>query len=160
MKTTIKYMVLSILALVFTNCRGIYEDSSEAAADLKKTVKTITVDELNALTDSGETYTLLDIRQANDYLTGNIPGAVSLPRGDLEFKIGDTDFWASQYMYPPEKTDKIIVYCNDGNLGTMSAATLKQLGYKNVYNLKGGFKAFNPNQDPNAAPKASGGCGG
>lgn len=160
MKTSIKYIALSILVLAFANCRGIYEDSSEEASDLRKMVKTITVDELNALTEAGETYTLLDVRQANVYLTGNIPGSVSLPRGDLEFKIGDTEFWSEQYMYPPEKKDKIIVYCNDGNMGTMSAAALKQLGYENVYNLKGGFKAFNPNQDPKAQPKAAAGCGG
>lgn len=160
MKAIIKYFVLSIIILTAANCRGIYEDSSEEASDLNKSVKSITVDELKAKTDNGATFTLLDVRQASDFNTENIPGSVSLPRGDLEFKIGDTDFWASQYMYPPEKTDTLIVYCNDGNMGTMSAVALKQLGYENVYNLKGGYKAFNPNQDPNATPKASGGCGG
>lgn len=142
MKTSFKYIVLTLLVLVFANCRGIYEDSSEAASDLKKSVSTITVEELNALTENGETFTLLDVRQNIDYLTENIPGSVSLPRGDIEFKIGNEEFWMEQYMYPPEKTEKIIVYCNDGNMGTIAAASIKQLGYENVFNLKGGFNAY------------------
>ena len=160
MKTLVKYITVSFIVLSAVNCKGIYEQSSDMASDYKKSVKSITVDELNAKTEKGETFTLLDVRQTSDYSAENIPGSVSLPRGDLEFKISDTEYWSSQYMYPPEKTDTIIVYCNDGNLGILSAVALRELGYKNVYNLEGGYKAFNPNQNPNAQPKASAGCGG
>ncbi len=160
MKTHIKFMVLSLIVLVAVSCRGIYEDNTDKAADYKKMVKTITADELKAKTEKGETFTLLDVRQASDYNASNIPGSVSLPRGDLEFKISDTEYWSAQYMYPPEKKDLLIVYCNDGTMGTLSAVTLKQLGFQNVYNLDGGYKAFNPNHNPNAQQKASAGCGG
>ena len=104
---------------------------------------------------------LIDVRQPDEYLTENIPGSVSIPRGLLEFNIGSEEFWSTQYMYPPEKDSEIIVYCKAGSRAILSAVSLMQLGYTNVKNLEGGYDAFNPNQDPNAIPKASAaGCGG
>lgn len=160
MKTILKYTTAIIAVFVLSNCRGIYEDSTELASDYKSSVKSISVTELNAKIEKGETFNLLDVRQPDEFNTDNIPGAVSMPRGDIEFYISDSTFWSSQYMFPPEKSDMIIVYSSDGNLGILSAVALKQLGYKNILNLDGGYKAFNPNQDPNAKPKSSGGCGG
>ena len=160
MKTFTKHIILSLIVLAVVSCRGLYEDNADKAADYKKMVKFITVKDLNDKIEKGETFLLIDVRQTADYATGNIPGSVSVLRGDLEFNMDNVEFWASQYMYPPEKTDTIIVYCNDGNNGILSAVTLMKLGYNHVYNLEGGYKAFNPNQDPNAAPKTSGGCGG
>ncbi len=160
MKTTLKYITTILAVLILSNCRGIYEDSTELASDYKASVNSISVADLNAKIEKGESFNLLDVRQPDDFNTDNIPGSVSMPRGDVEFHISDSTFWSSQYMFPPEKSDVIIVYSGDGNLGILSAVTLKQLGYKNVFNLDGGYKAYNPNKDPNAKPKTSGGCGG
>lgn len=157
----IKLSVLLIATILVASCRGIYEDAVELAEGYRPLVKQITVDELKAKTDSAADFLLIDVRQPSDYYTANIPGSVLLQRGLLEFKIADADFWMAQYMYPPEKDTEIIVYCGAGNNSVLAAVQLMQLGYKNVKSLKGGYKAFNPNQDPNAKPKASsGGCGG
>ncbi len=153
-------LILIAFASIFTSCKGIYEDTAEMAADYKKDVQSISVDTLKALVEKTGDFVLIDVRQPSDYYTGNIPGSVSIPRGILEFKIGLEDFWMSQYMYPPEKNTEIIVYCNAGNNSVLAAYALKCLGYTNVKSLEGGYKAYNPNQDPNAKPKSSGGCGG
>lgn len=44
---------------------------------------------------------------------------------------------------PKDKNTKIIVYCRSGPMGDDASAALYKLGYKNVYNLKGGIKAWN-----------------
>lgn len=156
-----KLSVLLIAIITNASCNGIYEDAAELAESYRPLVKEITVDELKAKADSTSEYLLIDVRQPSDYYTANIPGSVLLQRGLIEFKIADSDFWMSQYMYPPEKNTEIIVYCGAGNNSVLAAIQLMQLGYKNVKSLKGGYKAFNPNQDPNAKPKvSSGGCGG
>ncbi len=161
MTKQIKLSVLLIAVISIASCTGIYEDTTELAESYRPLVKEITVDELKAKTDSAAEYLLIDVRQPSDYYTANIPGSVLLQRGLLEFKIADSDFWMSQYMYPPEKNTEIILYCSGGNNSVLAAIQLMQLGYKNVKSLKGGYKAFNPNQDPNAKPKtSSGGCGG
>lgn len=160
-----KLNIISVIfssLIILTSCKGIYEDGNELANDLKCKQKKISVDELKAKIENGEDFLLLDVRQPDDYYTENIPGSISLPRGVLEFKINDEEFWASQYIYPPSKdSTEIIIYCKSEKRGILAAESLIQLGYKNVKNLEGGYDAFNPNQDPNAKPKkSSGGCGG
>jgi rhodanese-related sulfurtransferase len=44
---------------------------------------------------------------------------------------------------PADKNTKIIVYCRSGPMGDDASAALYKLGYKNVYNLKGGINAWN-----------------
>ncbi|MBV5343890.1 rhodanese-like domain-containing protein, partial [bacterium] len=158
----IKNVFLMTILLVFatSSCVGVYEDAAEMATGYKTDVQTITVDTLKAKVEKTGDFLLIDVRQPSDYYTANIPGSVSIPRGILEFKIAEADFWMAQYMYPPEKNTEIIVYCNAGNNSILAAAALKNLGYKNVKSLTGGYKAYNPNQDPNVKPKTSGGCGG
>ena len=160
MRTYIKNIFILCIILLTASCRGIYEDATEMAADYKSVVKSITVADLQAKTDKGENFLLIDVRQPDEYLTDNIPGSVSIPRGLLEFSIGSEAFWTTQYMYPPEKNAEIIVYCKAGSRGILAAVSLMQLGYTNVKNLEGGYDAFNPHQDPNAKPKSSGRCGG
>ncbi len=153
--------ILFLLSLCFAfSCSGIYEDGSEMASDKKAQVKSTSVDSLNKMIQNGEEMLIIDVRHSADFYTENIPGSVLMSRGLLEFQIGNPDFWAEQYMYPPEKVGKIIICSKNGELGILSAISLTKLGYTNVSNLEGGYSAFNPNQDPNATPKKSGGCGG
>lgn len=162
MKTQILFLITITLVAVLNSCTGIYEDGTELAQASKHCVKQISVSELHAKIDNGEDFLLLDVRQTNDYLTNNISGSISIPRGTLEFNINNEEFWAKQYIYPPSKdSTEIVVYCKSEKRGILAVQTLMQLGYKNVKNLEGGYDAFNPNQDPNAKPKvSSGGCGG
>ncbi|HRZ96077.1 MAG TPA: rhodanese-like domain-containing protein [Paludibacter sp.] len=160
MQKYINNILIICIIFIAASCRGIYEDATEMAADYKSVVKSVSVADLKAKTEKGESYVLIDVRQSDEYMTENIPGSVSIPRGILEFKIGFEEFWTTQYMYPPEKNTEIIVYCKAGSRGVLAAISLMQLGYTNVKNLEGGYDAFNPNQDPNAKPKSSGGCGG
>ncbi|MFH2141551.1 MAG: rhodanese-like domain-containing protein [Bacteroidota bacterium] len=162
MKTSVKNIFKYAIFIIFAGCTGIYEDGNELADDLKSVVKQISVSDLNAKIENGEDFLLIDVRQPKDYHTGNIPGSVLLPRGIIEVKIEDENFWAEQYMYPPVKdSTEIIIYCKSGKRGILATRTLLQLGYKNVINLDGGYDAFNPNQDPNSQPIVqSGGCGG
>jgi rhodanese-related sulfurtransferase len=161
MQYSIKIIASFIVILVMFSCKGIYEDATEMAAGFRSEVTEISVEQLKKKVENTENFLLIDVRQPSDYYTANIPGSVSIPKGLLEFKIASGEFWMEQYMYPPEKNTEIVLYCNGGNNSVLAAMALKQLGYKNVKSLEGGYKAFNPNQDPNAKPKpASGSCGG
>lgn len=160
MKALKRYIILMAAICCFAACTGIYEDGHEMAADNADLIEQISKTQLDEILEEGGDYVLIDVRQPVEYYTENIPGAVLLPRGVLEFKISDEDFWFDQYLYPPEDSTEIIVYCKVGDRGLLAAKSLMELGYKNVKNLKGGYDAYNPNQDPNAKPQASTGCGG
>ncbi len=43
---------------------------------------------------------------------------------------------------PNDKSKKILVYCMSGPMGETAAKKLLDMGYKNVYNLKGGIVAW------------------
>jgi rhodanese-related sulfurtransferase len=160
MQKTIKLLLIIVLANTFSSCKGIFENGGEIASAYRSEVNQISVSSLQERMDAGGDYYLIDIRQPAEYYTSNIPGSVMIPRGVLEFKIADAGFWSEQYIYPPEKDSEIILYSTNGDMGILAARALIQLGYTHVFNLEGGYNAFNPNQDPSAVPVVPGaGCG-
>ncbi len=148
-----------LLLFVITGCTAIYENGKELAADAKRQIEEITVEDLNTKIESGEEYLLIDVRQPGEFASGNIAGSVNISRGELIFKIGNEDYWMEQFMYPPATDQEIIIYCKAGDRGILETLELKKIGYINVKNLKGGYIAFNPDGVTETAPASSGGCG-
>jgi len=72
----------------------------------------------------------LDIRELDEWQEGQIPGAIHIPRGNLESRI-ETAI--------PDKSAPLVVYCAAGNRSAFAAKTLAELGYTDVVSLKGGF---------------------
>ncbi|OQY05803.1 MAG: hypothetical protein B6I20_00355 [Bacteroidetes bacterium 4572_117] len=156
----LKLFILGII-ISSVSCTGIYEDGKELAKDAEKRIQQITIDELKLkIEKQEEEFLLIDVRQKSEFKKGNIEGSYSIPRGILEFKIGDTAFWEEEYIDPPSDTTLIIIYCAKGARGALATESLLKLGYKNILNLEGGYGAFNPNPDKNAPVEEDGGCGG
>jgi len=161
-KFRINIIVFSLLAVFFaSSCTNIYEDGKDIASVSKTKIKSITVKELKAKIESEEDFLLIDVRQNNEYLKGNIEGSYFISRGDLEFKILNDEFWEEEYMYTPEKDADIIIYCKAGDRGALATESLMKLGFTNVKNLEGGIIAWDPEFE-SSQPQSSdgGGCGG
>jgi sulfur dioxygenase len=82
---------------------------------------------------------LIDTREESEYAAGHIENAILIPRGMLEFKIGNT----------PELADKskaVLMYCRSGNRSALAAQTMQQLGYTNVLSMAGGYEAWKKSQ--------------
>jgi len=80
---------------------------------------------------------ILDVRDAPELQAGGkIKGAVHVPRGMLEFRADPE----SPYHNPALQPDRtVLVYCASGGRSALSGKTLKELGYRSVYNA-GAFK--------------------
>lgn len=78
---------------------------------------------------------LLDVREAAEFETGRLPGAINIPRGVLEFRIGDHPLLSRR------DTD-ILVYCKTSGRAALAALNLKRMGYTNVRSIHGGFDAW------------------
>lgn len=81
----------------------------------------------------------VDVRDAAEVAqSGKVPGALTLPRGTIEFRA-DTDAPSHEPRLQKHKT--IIVYCASGTRAALAGKTLQDFGYDKVCNL-GGFKGW------------------
>ncbi len=82
---------------------------------------------------AGERFELLDVREQDEVQHGLVPGAHHLSRAHFESRVEDV---------LPDKSAEIVVYCASGVRSAFAAKTLKELGYKNVSNMMGGFNRW------------------
>jgi len=140
----------------------VFENCTEMIEFTKQYITEISTKDLQAIMDGDDEYYLIDVRTGKENEKSYIPGAVAIPRGVIEFRIANEDVWDDEGLYMPEKKSKIVIYCKKGGRGTLAAKSLKDLGYTNVINLKGGFtqwkKDFPKNIYVNVIPVSSGGA--
>ena len=93
----------------------------------------ITVDELNVRIDdkSDDNFIIVDIRDDASYDESHIPGAINIPLNELGYRVFSLD-----------KTKDIIVYCFTGVTSQVACQILVNAGFKDVYNVIGGIKAW------------------
>ena len=101
--------------------------------EARQVIPEIPVEEVKTRVERGEQWTLLDVREREEYREGHLEGALSLPRGFLEIRVEET---------VPEKHTPIIAYCAGGVRSLMAARTLKEMGYENVMSMTGGYTAW------------------
>jgi len=89
----------------------------------------MTPENAKALLASEEDITLLDVRTAEEFAGGHIPGATLLPY--------DAITATSAAKIIPSKSAKVIVYCRSGRRSAIAAQTLQDLGYESVADLGG-----------------------
>ena len=107
------------------------KSGSDLVAEAKARVKEI--DAANAIMQQAKDGTVfLDVREPNEWNLGHVPGAVHIPRGQLEGKV--------EALVGRDKN--IVVYCAGGSRSALAADTLQQLGYQSVASLKGGFRGW------------------
>ena len=79
---------------------------------------------------------LIDVREGSEVSSfGIIQNAIHIPRGLIEFKI---EYNSSTNPSNIRNDSNILFYCAGGYRSALAAYTVKQLGFKNVFNI-GGF---------------------
>jgi molybdopterin/thiamine biosynthesis adenylyltransferase/rhodanese-related sulfurtransferase len=87
---------------------------------------------------------VLDVREADEFEQGAIPGALFIPRGTLETGIESR---------VPDKSTKLIVHCAGGTRSAFAAKSLEELGYTDVVSVAGGFNKWKDEGREWAAPR-------
>ncbi|HEX2872535.1 MAG TPA: molybdopterin-synthase adenylyltransferase MoeB [Polyangiaceae bacterium] len=105
---------------------------SDLFAEIRQSVKLISLDELKARVEQrkDKPFTLVDVREKDEFRAGFIPGALHIPRAHLEMQ-------AEQKL--PDKNAEIILYCAGGTRSAFAAKTLQEFGYTNVISANPGF---------------------
>src|SRR5262249_36436193 len=113
-------------------------------AEARQGVAEWTPDEVRQRMSNGGGYTLIDVREKEEYREGHLAGAVSVPRGFLDMRIEET---------VPDKAAPVILYCAGGTRSLVAERTLKELGYTNVVSRAGGFGGWKGAGHPWVADK-------
>ena len=107
---------------------------TKSGADLireaKARIREVSARDVQEMRRRGDDVVLLDVREPNEWHLGRIPGAVFLPRGNLETKI--------EALVPREKS--VVIYCASGNRSALAADTLREMGYADVASMAGGWR--------------------
>ena len=115
------------------------KSATDLVQEAKQQIDNLTPAQVKEELENGTTI-LIDIRESEELKqNGKIPNSVHAPRGMLEFYADP-----SLPYHKPEfnKDNRIILHCASGGRSALATATLKQMGYKNVAHLDGGFKAW------------------
>ena len=120
---------------------------SDLFAEIRQSVKLISLDELKARLEQRKEkpFTLVDVREKDEFRAGFIPGAVHIPRAHLEMQ-------AEQKL--TDKNAEIILYCAGGTRSAFAAKTLADFGYTNVISANPGFVRWKDLKFPIEEPVA------
>lgn len=101
---------------------------NQLVAAAKKQIRTIDMVQFKSRLDANELGLLVDVREPGEYAGGYVPGAINIPRGQIELRI-----WP--YVGFPRNTDlgrKITLYCGSGVRCILAAKSLQDLGFSDV----------------------------
>ena len=99
-------------------------------------------DAAQAIRDAG---VVIDVREADEFAAGHIPGAIHMSRGLLEFKLSGSPALAARDM-------PIVLYCKSGGRAALAACVLHEMGYLHVLSIAGGIDAWVASGGPVAKP--------
>ena len=102
--------------------------------EANKQIKRLSFDESIDLLKITSTL-IIDVREESEvHSSGIIKNAIHIPRGLIEFKISNISSLI-------DENENILVYCAGGYRSALAAKTLKDFGFKNVFNI-GGYEEW------------------
>jgi rhodanese-related sulfurtransferase len=120
------FAVVSVVFILMSSCT------------IGQTKNDIELDEFEKKMAS-EKYLLVDVRTAEEFAEGHIKGAINIDYLAENFSIEIQEL---------ELESPVLLYCRSGNRSSKAMKTMKELGFKEVYNLEGGIKGWISENNP------------
>ena len=102
-------------------------------SDAKTRVRECTVQDVKERIDKGEKFTLVDVREDDEWRAGRAKEAIHLGKGVIERDIE---------AVIPDKSTQLVLYCGGGYRSALAADNIQKMGYQNVISMDGGIKAW------------------
>ena len=116
-----KLIPILLSALMLTGCTG-------AGNSTNNTYRQISIDEAVTMMREETGYIILDVRRADEFATGHIPGAIN---------VANESIGTDEIPELPDKNQLIMVYCRSGRRSKEAAEKLVKLGYTNIVEFGG-----------------------
>lgn len=107
--------------------------------EVKRRIRELTVEDVKAKLDRGETFHLIDVREESEFAKDHLPGATHLGRGILERDIE---------ARVPDLGAEIVLYCGGGFRSALAADNLQKMGYTHVLSMDGGIRGWRDKGHP------------
>ena len=115
-----KLIPILLSALLFTGCASSNYQTN--------TYRQISMDEAVTMMAKETGYIILDVRRADEYAAGHIPGAIN---------VANESIGTDEIPELPDKNQLIMVYCRSGRRSKEAAEKLVKLGYTNIVEFGG-----------------------
>ena len=116
-----KLIPILLSALMLTGCTGAGNSSNN-------TYRQISMDETVTMMAQEAGYIILDVRRADEFAAGHIPGAIN---------VANESIGTDEIPELPDKNQLIMVYCRSGRRSKEAAEKLVKLGYTNIVEFGG-----------------------
>ena len=101
--------------------------------DAKQRIQEIDVAGYRLLVEEDASVLLIDTREESEFAAGHAAGALHLSKGiierDIEHRV-------------PENERTLVLYCGGGYRSALAADNLQRMGYRRVWSLAGGWRAW------------------
>ncbi len=115
-----KFLLILLTALLLGGCA--------AQPTEKASYRQISMDEAIKMMADKENYIILDVRCADEFAAGHIPGAIN---------VANESIGTDEIPELPDKDRLILVYCRSGNRRKQASQKLVKLGYTNIVEFGG-----------------------
>lgn len=87
--------------------------------------------EVKAKLERGDDFQLIDVREIYEHQARSIPQATLIPLGEIPRRLGEID-----------RTRPVVIHCKSGMRSAKACAFLRENGFSQVLNMKGGIDAW------------------
>ncbi len=116
------------------------KSSQTLVSEALKEIKTISTNEAYELSNQGKC-NLIDIRDIRELQNeGRVENAHHIPRGMLEFWLDPESVYFKEGKLDLNK--EMVLFCAGGLRSALAAKSLKDMGFKKVSHIDGGFGAI------------------
>lgn len=168
MKNKIVFSVAFLFFLLsFFACNNAdtkFQSVNEMVSHATDNVSSISISDFHEKFVNAEHITIVDVREPEEFAVSSIPGAINVPRGVLEFSIGNK---------VQNRHEAVYVYCDNAQRSALAVYDMAKLKFSNAILIESGFDVWQekyPNdiqlesadseESEEAPPPSGGGCGG
>ena len=133
-------ITIAMLPLALCSCSGnldttterntgaVSTDTNETMNEQINTYRQISMTEAVTMMAEESGYIILDVRRADEFAAGHIPGAIN---------VANEDIGTEEIAQLPDKDQLILVYCRSGRRSKEASEKLVALGYTNIVEFGG-----------------------
>ena len=131
-KTVLAVAILAALGVAaLVGCAASSKSSASTSASTSASsaaYRQISQQDAQSMMQSESGYVIVDVRRADEFASGHIPGAINIPNESIE---------KTQPAELPDLDQLIMVYCRSGRRSKQAAQKLADMGYTNIVEFGG-----------------------